>query len=235
MVFPLYDENPLKLPKPPYVTWALIGVNIAVFLFQTSSSAEMQRALLVSLAGIPATLTREVTIGVLPPELTLVTSMFVHGGWEHILGNMIYLWVFGDDIEEALGPLRFLAFYPLCGVLASLAYVAVNLHQTTPLVGASGAISGVLAAYLMLRPCAKVSVFVLRVVVRVRAYWVIGGWVLLQVVLFELANANDNVAYVAHLGGLAAGAALFLLMKPASVRLFECVGEADTWRSIVGR
>jgi len=99
-----------------------------------------------------------------------------------------------------------------------------------PLVGASGAISGILAAYLLLRPCAKVSVFVLRVVVRVRAYWVIGGWVLLQ--LYQIANqTNDGVAYVAHGGGLIAGALLFLLMKPANLRLFECVeqpGEEGT-------
>ena len=100
--------------------------------------------------------------------------MFLHGGWEHLLGNMVYLWVFGDDIEEVLGR-PFLVFYLLAGVGASLAYVALNPNSPVPLVGASGAISGVLAAYLMLRPCAKVTVFVLRIVVRVRAYWVIGG------------------------------------------------------------
>jgi membrane associated rhomboid family serine protease len=134
---------------------------------------------------------------------------------------MVYLFVFGDDIEEALGWRRFLAFYLACGILAALAFVALNPHATTPLVGASGAISGVLAAYLLLRPCAKVSVFVLRVVVRVRAYWVIGGWALLQLYAFG-AGAEDGVAYAAHLGGLAAGAGLFLMMRPASVILFAC-------------
>src|SRR5262249_38979019 len=148
--------------------------------------------------------------------------MFLHGGWEHILGNMIYLWVFGDDIEDALGPLRFLAFYLLTGIGAALFYTLLNRTSTVPLVGASGSISGILAAYLLVRPCAKVSVFVLRFVVRMRAYWVIGGWVLLQ--LYQIASqVNDGVAYVAHGGGLIAGVLLFLVMKPATVRLFECI------------
>lgn len=152
--------------------------------------------------------------------------MFLHGGWEHILGNMIYLWVFGDDIEDALGPLRFLAFYLLTGIGAGLFFAYLNPKSTMPLIGASGAISGILAAYLLLRPCAKVSVFVLRFVVRVRAYWVIGGWVLLQ--LYQIASQNDDgVAYVAHGGGLIAGALLFLVMRPAGVRLFECVEEEE--------
>src|SRR5262249_48622524 len=147
---------------------------------------------------------------------------FLHGGWDHLLGNMIYLWVFGDDIEEALGRVRFIVFYFASGILAALAFAALDTRSTTPLIGASGAISGVLAAYLMLRPCAKVSVFVLRAVVRVRAYWVIGGWVLLQL-YFLGARADDGVAYGAHIGGLVAGAVLFFLLRPAGVNLFECV------------
>ena len=117
---------------------------------------------------------------------------------------------------------RFSLFYVLTGIGAGLFFAWLNRKSTTPLVGASGAISGILAAYLLLRPCAKVSVFVLRFVVRVRAYWVIGGWMLLQ--LYQIANqANDGIAYVAHGGGLIAGALLFLVMRPANVRLFECV------------
>ena len=113
--------------------------------------------------------------------MTLFTDLFLHAGWQHILGNMVYLWLFGDDIEEAIGPLRFLVFYLLAGIVSTLVYVALNAHSMTPLVGASGTVSGVLAAYMMLRPCAKVTVFVLRIVVRVRAYWVIGVWALLQI------------------------------------------------------
>jgi membrane associated rhomboid family serine protease len=225
MVFPLYDDNPFKFRVLPYVTWGLIALNVLVFLVQASSDAAGAKAILASFGATPAAVFHEVRQpGFLPAELTLVTSMFLHGGWEHLLGNMLYLWVFGDDIEEAMGPARFIVFYLLCGIAAALAYSALDIHSTIPLVGASGAISGILAAYLLLRPCAKVSVFVLRVVVRVRAYWVIGGWVLLQ--LYLLANrTNDDVAYIAHVGGLVAGAALFVVLRPAGVQLLECIEE----------
>ncbi len=226
MVLPLYDDNPLKLPVPPLATWGLIALNILIFLIQVSSDGPTGRAIVASFGATPAALVRDIhTTGAVPPELTLVTSMFLHGGWDHLLGNMIYLWVFGDDIEEALGWLRFLGFYLLCGILAALGFIALDIHSTTPLIGASGAISGILAAYLMLRPCAKVSVLVLRVVIRVRAYWVIGGWILLQLFYFG-SQTNDGVAYGAHLGGLVAGAALFWLMRPRTVELFECIERA---------
>jgi len=223
MVFPLYDDNPFKRAKVPYVTWGLILLNVGVFLFELGTTDNAVKALLASFAATPAAITHQVPpAGWLPPELTLFSYMFLHGGWEHILGNMIYLWVFGDDVEDALGHVRFVAFYVLTGIGAGLFFAWLNRTSTTPLVGASGAISGILAAYLLLRPCAKVSVFVLRFVVRVRAYWVIGGWVLLQ--LYQIANqANDGIAYVAHGGGLIAGALLFLVMRPANVRLFDCV------------
>jgi membrane associated rhomboid family serine protease len=227
MVFPLYDDNPLKFRVLPWVTWGLIAVNIIIFLIEIGSDAATSKAILASFAVTPANITGNTQAnGLIPADLTLITGMFLHGGWEHLLGNMIYLWVFGDDIEEALGPLRFVIFYLLCGIASALAFVALNMDATTPLIGASGAISGVLAAYLMLRPCAKVSVFILRAIIRVRAYWVIGGWALLQVVL--LANkTDDGVAYLAHVGGLAAGALLFLIMRPSGVELFACRDEAD--------
>ena len=226
MVFPLYDDNPFKLPVAPVATWGLIALNVLIFVIQISSDAPTEHAIVASFGATPAALIRDVhATSAVPPELTLATSMFLHGGWDHLLGNMVYLWVFGDDIEEALGWARFLVFYLLCGVLAALAFVALYPHSMTPLVGASGAISGVLAAYLLLRPCAKVSVFVLRVVVRVRAYWVIGGWILLQLFYFG-SQTNDGVAYGAHLGGLVAGAALFWLMRPRTVELFECIEQA---------
>ena len=226
MVFPLYDDNPLKLPVPPLATWGLIALNILIFLIQVSMDGPAERAMVASFGATPAVLFREVhATGSIPPELTLVTSMFLHGGWDHLLGNMIYLWVFGDDIEEALGWLRYLVFYLLSGILAALGFIALDIHSTTPLIGASGAISGVLAAYLMLRPCAKVSVFVLRAVIRVRAYWLIGGWILLQLFYFG-SQTNDGVAYGAHIGGLLAGAALFWLMRPRTVTLFECMEQS---------
>lgn len=222
MVFPLYDDNPFKLPVPPYVTWGLIAVNVFIFLAMLGSAN--QEALTMSFALVPALFTETTATRLVGwPDVTLVTGIFLHGGWDHLLGNMVYLWVFGDDIEEVLGRFRYLVFYLLAGIAASLAYVALNPNSGVPLVGASGAISGVLAAYLMVRPCAKVTVFVLRIVVRVRAYWVIGGWGLLQ--LFMLAGKmDDGVAYLAHVGGLFAGALLFMVMRPNGVKLFECMG-----------
>ena len=227
MVFPLYDDNPFRLPRRPWVTWGLIALNIIIFLATLGASEGTQMSIVMGYTVVPAAVTATtVTHGVGWADVTLVTSLFLHGGWEHILGNMVYLWVFGDDIEEMLGRLRFIAFYLLVGIASSLAYVALNPDSTAPLLGASGAISGILAAYLMVRPCAKVTVFILRIVIRVRAYWVIGGWGLLQLVLLSQ-KTNDGVAYAAHVGGLFAGALLFLAMRPAGVKLFECV--ANPW------
>ncbi len=206
----------------PFATWGLIGVNLFVFMATVGATQEQQQFLLMDYGVVPAFVTTSLHAHALRPELTLVTGMFLHGGWGHILGNMIYLWVFGDDIEGTLGSLRFLVFYLLVGIAASLAFIALNPYSGVPLVGASGAIAGVLAAYLMLRPCAKVTVFVFRVVVRVRAFWVIGGWIVLQLVSLP-GQQQDGVAYMAHVGGFAAGALLFLVMRPAGTRLFECM------------
>jgi rhomboid family protein len=223
VVFPLYDENPFKQARVPYVTWGLIAINVVTFVAVLSTSDSQQTWIVMAYGVVPALITGSAAAHAIGwPEVTLLSSMFLHAGWAHLLGNMIYLWVFGDDIEDALGPVRFLLFYLLAGVAAALVFVAVNPDSGTPLIGASGAISGVLAAYLMLRPCAKVSVFVLRVVVRMRSYWVIGGWALLQF-LSVAEKASDGVAYLAHVGGLAAGALLFFVLRPAGTPLFECV------------
>ncbi len=183
MVFPLYDENPLSRARLPVVTWTLIAINILVFVALIASDDARRVALIRGFGLVPAALTHSWTGGNLWPEITLVTSMFLHASWGHIIGNMIYLWVFG--------------------------------------VGASGAISGVLAAYLMLRPCAKVSVLVVRIVVRLPAFLVIGAWLVLQLFDF-VGSADDDVAYLAHLGGLVAGSVLFWAMRPAGVKLFQC-------------
>jgi len=223
VVFPLYDDNPFKHVKMPYATWGLIALNFVLFLGMLATPDAEQSRVVLGYAVVPAQLTSsftDFTIGW--SDATLLTGLFLHAGWAHLLGNMVYLWVFGDDIEEALGRLRFLAFYLLAGIAATLVYVAFNAQSTVPLVGASGAVSGVLAAYMMLRPCAKVTVFILRIVVRVRAYWVIGAWALLQVLGLR-GDSQEGIAYIAHFGGLAAGAILFLAMRPPGVTLFECV------------
>jgi membrane associated rhomboid family serine protease len=228
VVFPLYDDNPFTLPRPPYVTWTLIAINVAVFLMTVRLPEARQIEIATFYGVVPAMVTQSVIyhhVGF--ADLGLLTGMFLHASWGHILGNMIYLWVFGDDIEEAFGPLRFLAFYLLAGIASALAFVIVDPNGGMPLIGASGAISGVLAGYLMLRPCAKVLVFVLRIVVRLRAYWVIGAWAVLQF-LSLASQPDDGVAYIAHVGGLAAGVGLFLLLRPAGLKLFDCAGQEES-------
>jgi|SRR6185312_179217 len=222
MVFPLWDDDPFHKPHVPWVTWSLIGINAVLFLWTDGSISS--DALLTKYGAVPGQISHPFANG-WRPEFGLITSMFLHAGWAHILGNMAYLWVFGDDIEEALGPWRFLLFYFAAGIAAALAFIAVNPSSTVPMVGASGAISGVLAAYLMLRPCAKVTVLFFRAVFRVRAYWVIGGWGVLQVASLWLTGQDDDIAYMAHVGGFLAGAVLFFVLRPAGIQLFECIGQ----------
>ena len=217
---PLYDDNPFRLPHRPLVTWSLIGLNFLVFLTEVSSGPDT----MVSRYGVTpaAFIGDEAVPGALPPILTLVTYMFLHADAGHIFGNMLFLWVFGDDIEDALGRLRFIVFYVLTGVLAALAFIASDAHLDVPLIGASGAIAGIVVAYVMLRPCAMVTVLLWIVPLRIAAYWVIGGFAVTQVIHLDSTSKSD-VAYWCHLGGMAAGAILFLLMRPAGLRLFECI------------
>src|SRR4029079_7708700 len=136
----------------------------------------------------------------LPGVVTLFTYTFLHANFLHLFGNMIFLWVFGDDIEAALGHGRFLAFYLGSGAGSALVFIVSDLHSELELIGASGAVAGVIAAYLLYRPCAKVTVLVSVIVVRIAAYWVIGGWVAWQLVEVAM-RTEDGVAYWAHVGG----------------------------------
>ena len=219
MVLPLYDHSPFKWPTPPYVTWLLIIVNFIIFFLQAATNDPAE--VVDRVAGlIPAAFGGAVSGG-LPPPLTLITYSFLHGSFWHVFGNMIFLWVFGDDIEEALGHWRFLAFYFGCCIGAGLVYVWSDPSSNVELIGASGAVAGVISAYLMFRPCEKVFVLVGILPLRLRAFWVIGGWALWQIV--EVASrAQDGVAYWAHVGGLITGAILFALIRPPGVQLFEC-------------
>ena len=221
MVMPFWDHNPFKWPTPPYVMWALIVINFAVFFVEAGLWPE-QMDQLDRIAGlVPGALTGAGAAGPLPPLLTLITCMFVHGNFMHVFGNMIFLFVFGDDIEEALGHWRFLGFYLACGIGAGLAFVLSDPSSTTGLIGASGAVAGVVAAYLLFRPCAKVTCLLGMIPLRLRAYWIIGGWAVWQVI--EIASQEqDGIAYSAHIGGLITGAVLFYFMRPPGVALFEC-------------
>lgn len=226
MVMPIWDHSPFKWPSPPYVMWTLIVVNFAVFFLQSGGGpAEMDHA--DQIAGLIPAAFHSVTIeGAFPAPLTLITYQFLHANFWHVFGNMIFLFVFGDDIEELVGHWRFLAFYLACGVGGGLAFVLSAQGANTALIGASGSVAGVIAAYLMYRPCAPVTVLLGLIPLRIRAFWVIGSWAIWQMV--EAASrAQDGIAYWAHVGGLATGAVLFLVLRPPGTPLFECTqGEA---------
>lgn len=225
-MFPIHDENPIDII--PYVTYAVLGICVAVFLWQFSSGVEAQNAIAYALGVTPAVLFGH---GELPQELvwvptyaTVFTSMFLHGGWMHLIGNMLFLWVFGNNVEASMGTLRFIIFYLLCGVGAVLAQGLPDTQSTIPMIGASGAISGVLGAYLLLYPRARVTVvipiFIVLQTVKVPALIVLGIWFLMQ--LFSSFNAGyggGGVAFGAHVGGFIAGMLLIPFFKYRHVPL----------------
>jgi membrane associated rhomboid family serine protease len=221
MVLPLWDHSPFKWPTPPYVMWSILILNFLIFFAQAAGGPD-QADQFDHFAGlIPAAFGGADIPGTLPAPVTVITSMFLHANFMHVFGNMIFLFVFGDDIEECLGHWRFLVFYLGCGIGAALTFVLSDLSSTTELIGASGAVAGVISAYLLFRPCAKVTCLLGLIPLRIRAYWVIGSWAIFQI-LEVSSRAQDNVAYWAHIGGLITGAILFIVMRPAGVRLFDC-------------
>jgi membrane associated rhomboid family serine protease len=223
MVVPIYDDNPFAPPVKPVVTWCLIAANLAIYFYEIAASQLALDRMLDTFSLTPAAFTGDMGArGWLPAWATVITYQFFHADIAHIVGNMVFLWVFGDDIERAVGRWRFLAFYLLCGVVGGLAFVANDPHSQIELIGASGAIAGVVVAYVMLRPCAKITVLLGIIPLRISAYWVVGLFVLTQ--LWNLgASSKSEVAYWAHFGGMLAGGLLFPLIKPSQVKLFQCL------------
>jgi membrane associated rhomboid family serine protease len=227
MVLPLYDERARKRVSQPYVTWSLVVLNVAIFIVSLGVAPETWEWIVHTFGFTPAILRGDVAnTSAMPILLTPFTDMFIHLGWDHLLGNMLFLMIFGDNVEDALGHVRYLAFYVACSFASDIAYFLSSAHSTEPAVGASGAISGVVAAYVMIRPCAKVEVLFIIVPVALSAYWVIGLFALSQV--WNVAShSQDGVAYWAHIGGMLAGAALLPLLRHPDVTLFECMRKAD--------
>ncbi|HWP25846.1 MAG TPA: rhomboid family intramembrane serine protease [Xanthobacteraceae bacterium] len=223
MVMPLWDENPFTRPVKPVVTWLIIAANVVVFFIEVAADEETTSALIKTYALTPVALTQPTSFFAnLPADLTLATYMFLHADVVHLLSNMIFLFVFGDDVEQALGRLRFIGFYFACGIVGGLVFAASAPQSAIPLIGASGAVSGVIVGYLMLRPCAKIKVMLFPFFFRLSAFWVIGSYVVIQVVRLAM-QPDDDVAYWCHIGGLIAGAALFPIMRQPGVALFECI------------
>ncbi len=231
-MIPLHDDNPTELT--PLVTVALIVACSAVFLYEASLPDKLVEAFIMQYGAIPALVlgTAEAAKGLpvelpdAPPYWSLVTSMFLHGGWMHLIGNMLYLWIFGNNIEDVMGHARFVVFYAVCGVLAALSHILIDPASTVPMVGASGAISGVLGAYLLLFPRAQVLVLIpLGLMTRmmyVPAGFVLGMWFVMQLLSggVSLGSKGGGVAFFAHIGGFVAGMALIGLFKRSDVRFF---------------
>jgi membrane associated rhomboid family serine protease len=224
-LIPLRDENPTR--TTPFVTYALLASCVLTFLWQTSLSERAEQATVYGLGMIPASLLGHAELSprlaVVPPAATVITSMFLHGGWLHLGGNLLYLWVFGNNVEEAMGHVRYLLFYLVCGVAAALAQALPDPSSTVPMIGASGAISGVLGAYTLLHPHARVLVWVpLGGLLYLPAALVLGLWFLIQLLATAFAgDQSGGIAFGAHIGGFLAGLALVALFKRPGVPLLD--------------
>ncbi|MBI1181623.1 MAG: rhomboid family intramembrane serine protease [Alphaproteobacteria bacterium] len=223
-MLPLSDDNPHA--GWPVVTWALIAACVIVYLWQATLPAGLGQQAVYALGMVPALLFTDLqldpSIALVPAWATLITSMFLHGGLLHLGGNMLYMWIFADNVEVALGHVKFLAFYLLCGVAAALTQAFLDTESRIPMIGASGAISGVLGAYFLLFPRANVRVLMFPWgMVGVPAVVVLGLWFLLQLLDGVSATGGQGgVAFWAHVGGFLAGLALLPFFKPAHVPYF---------------
>jgi len=242
-MFPIGDDNSDRTITP-YVNYLIIALNVIVFVFFQGMNGD--NLFTYSYATVPGEILtgRDIVTDAkvitdpltedhftipglgptpIPVYFTLITSMFMHGGWLHLGGNMLYLWIFGDNIENAIGHRRYLFFYLLCGIIASLSHVLVTklLGQNLliPSLGASGAISGVLGAYILLFPRRRVTMLFIRFITHVSAFWAIGIWIVFQIVsgLGMLGGDTTGVAYAAHVGGFIAGLALIKLFLPRTL------------------
>ena len=226
MFIPLYDYNPLRRIPWPFVTRGLIVVTSLVYVvFQSGLVIVGDQVAAAGFAVVPVEFFKPVglrgPLAAIPEPLTFITYLFLHGGWMHLIGNMLFLWVFGDNVEDAMGHLRFLAFYLICGAAAGLAHAIAVPNSTAPLVGASGAIAGCLAAYLILHPRVKLWCLVLgRFPLKISAMWAIGAWIVFQVVSVYVIP-DDETAWWAHIGGFVVGAALIPIFRHRDVPLFD--------------
>ncbi len=217
-MIPYKDDNPTR--TFPFITISIIVANVLVFLYEVMAPAGMEK-LTYSYGTIPYYILSFEKVQPINPVLSIFSGMFMHGGVFHIAGNMLYLWIFGNNIEDKLGHLRFIFFYILCGIVAAYANAIAAPHSLIPMIGASGAISGILGAYLLLFPRATVHTLVFLgffvTVVRIPALIVIGFWAVLQLVNGLLSTgfaAKGGVAWFAHIGGFLVGILTIKLWLP---------------------
>ena len=227
-MIPLHDDNPTELR--PAVTVGIIAACTLVYLWEVGHPPGELNLLFYSLGFIPALLFGDAELPpdvvLVSPAVSLLTSMFLHGGFLHVAGNMLYLWIFGNNVEDAMGHARFAVFYVLCGIAAALAQGLADPGSTVPMIGASGAIGGVLGAYLLLHPRSRILVVIpLGIILqpmRIPAYFVLGLWFVFQLLAGGVsAGQEGGVAHWAHVGGFVAGAALVLPFKRRGVMLLD--------------
>jgi len=217
-MIPYKDDNPINII--PFSTILIIGLNILVFIMQLMSG-ENSRDIVYSYGAIPHNIVSFNSNQPISPVLTIFTSMFMHGGLLHLAWNMLFFWIFGNNIEERLGHVRFIVFYLFCGVVAAFSHALLSPGSTVPMVGASGAIAGMLGAYILLFPMSQIHTVVFLgfyiTVIKIPALIVIGFWAIIQVVsgLISQGNAGQGgIAFFAHVGGFVAGLATIKLWQP---------------------
>ena len=217
-MFPLGDDRVPGGPAP-LVTVSLVILNVLVFLFELSQPSGALQSFIQAWGVVPREyrLAQDITPTIpLPFWSTLITSMFLHGGWMHLGGNMLYLWIFGDNLEKTMGHMRFLFFYLTCGIAAGLAHIFFSGASNVPTVGASGAISGVLGGYIVLFPRNQVRVLTRGGIVALPAIAVLGFWIVIQLInglgSLGVRTESGGVAYMAHVGGFVAGVVLVKLL-----------------------
>ena len=224
-MIPLKDDNPTS--SRPIVTYFLIGMCVVVFFMQLGSESYRTGQLFYSYGLIPSVLMGHdqlpMDLYVVPAYVTIFSSMFMHGGFMHLIGNMLYMWIFADNIEDSLGPKNFIIFYLLSGIGAATAQVLADTSSQIPMVGASGAIGGVLGAYIINYPKAKVLVLIpfgfFSQLIKIRALYVLGFWFVLQFINSSMSSSQGGgVAYAAHIGGFVSGIVLILFFNKKASR-----------------
>ena len=225
-MFPIKDDNPTELR--PYVTCTLIALNILIFFYQIGLEENIRTSLIFEYGFKPSQLfSNENSLNFNQSSLlTIFTSMFLHGGLFHLLGNMLFLWIYGNNVEDSMGHIKFLIFYLLCGLAASLLQAIVSFDSSIPMIGASGAVSGVLSAYFLLYPKARVLTLVVLLIfitfIRIPAGLLIGFWFLSQIINAYFNDPNSpGVAWYAHIGGFLMGLLLIPFFKKKKFKFFS--------------
>ncbi len=229
---PLFDDNPTR--RTPIISWLIIGLCVMMFFWQSGMTDSQSYQTLLTYGVIPKRLLIDGGLFTLDGLFTIISSMFLHGGWLHLLSNMLYMWVFADNIEDAMGPVRFICFYILCGIGAALSQSVIDPSSTIPMIGASGGLAGLLGGYIMIHTRASVRVlFIILIFIRIislPAWLVLGVWIATQFVAVPTAlDGKGGIAYFAHIGGFITGMVCIPFFIRRDVKLFGASDNPKGW------